>query len=102
MSALTAIILTGLGTYTMRALFILILTETKFPDWWIRTLGYVAPSVMAALVVSMLSDVSGRLVAGIPELSGLTMALIALVIKRNLLLALVLAMVVFWLAREII
>ena len=46
-----AIILTGIGSYIMRAFFIFALARYAFPPLLLRALEYVAPTVMAALVV---------------------------------------------------
>ena len=48
-----AIILTGIGSYAMRAFFIVALARYTFPPTLLRALEYVAPTVMAALVISM-------------------------------------------------
>ena len=48
-----AIILTGIGSYTLRAFFIFALSRYTFPPLLIEALEYVAPTVMASLVISM-------------------------------------------------
>ena len=63
-----AIILTGIGSYAMRAFFILALARYAFPPLLLRALEYVAPTVMAALVISMLTTPEGELAAGPPEI----------------------------------
>ena len=50
-----AIVLTGIGSYAMRAFFIFALARYAFPPILLRALEYVAPTVMAALVISMLT-----------------------------------------------
>ena len=57
----TAIILTGIGSYAMRAFFIFALARYAFPPLLLRALEYVAPTVMAALVISMLTTPEGEL-----------------------------------------
>ena len=54
-----AIILTGMGSYMMRAFFIFALSRYTFPPLLLRALEYVAPTVMAALVISMLTTPQG-------------------------------------------
>ena len=72
-----AILLTGAGSYAMRAFFIFALARYAFPPILLRALEYVAPTVMAALVISMLTTPEGVLAAGLPELLGLLCAAFA-------------------------
>ena len=51
MSLFWGIVLAGIGAYTMRASFVLLLSGVSFPDRVIRILDHVGPAVMAALVV---------------------------------------------------
>ena len=51
---LLTLVLMGVGSYAMRAVFILLLADRTFPPWALQALEYVAPSVMGALVVTML------------------------------------------------
>jgi branched-subunit amino acid transport protein len=90
---LTAIILTGMGSYLMRAFFIFALARYQFPPIMLRALEYVAPTVMAALVVSLLTTPSGELVAGVPEILGLV---------GTHILALLTGMTTFWLVGWIV
>lgn len=71
---LLATVVVGIGTYLMRSSFILALADRDFPPVVREALRYVAPSVMAALVVSLALDgssparwieVSALLVGGI-------------------------------------
>ncbi|MFT6771004.1 MAG: branched-subunit amino acid transport protein, partial [Congregibacter sp.] len=55
MSEFLAIVLAGLGTYLSRAIFIVVLADRSFPPLALRALEYVAPAVMGALIVSMLT-----------------------------------------------
>ena len=73
---LTAIILTGIGSYLMRAFFIFALARYQFPPIMLQALEYVAPTVMAALVVSLLTTPDGELVAA-EELCKLARTLLA-------------------------
>lgn len=99
MKALLAIVITGLGTYGMRALFVVALSQRTFPPLALRALEYVAPAVMGSLVVSMLITPEGTLVLGAPELGGLSAAALVAARTRNHIYALVVAMTVFWLLR---
>ena len=91
-----AIILTGIGSYAMRAFFIFALAKYRFPPLLLRSLEYVAPTVMAALVISMLTTPEGELAAGVPEIVGLCCAAAAAKLTGNHILALLAGMVSFW------
>ena len=97
-----AIVLTGIGSYTMRAFFIFALARYTFPPILLRALEYVAPTVMASLVISMLTTPEGELAAGLPELLGLTCTAIAAKTTGNHILALIAGMGTFWLIGAII
>lgn len=101
MNVLLAIVLTGIGTYAMRAIFLITASKRTFSPTSLRMLEYVAPAVMGALVVSMLIDGTGNLQLGRPELAGLAMAALVAARTRNHILALSAAMTVFWLLRFI-
>ena len=94
---LTAIILTGIGSYFMRAFFIFALARYQFPPIMLQALEYVAPTVMAALVVSLLTTPDGELVAGVPEIVGLIGTAIVAKVTGNHILALITGMSIYWL-----
>ena len=94
---LTAIILTGIGSYLMRAFFIFALARYQFPPIMLQALEYVAPTVMAALVVSLLTTPDGELVAGVPEIVGLVGTAIVAKVTGNHILALITGMSIYWL-----
>ncbi|MEM1404421.1 MAG: AzlD domain-containing protein [Pseudomonadota bacterium] len=96
MSTFLAIVLAGIGTYTSRALFIVALANQRFPPLALKALEYVAPAVMGALIVSMLSTPAGAVLIGAPELSGLSAAALVVWKTRNHIYTLVAAMAVFW------
>ena len=98
----TAIILTGIGSYAMRAFFIFALARYAFPPLLLRALEYVAPTVMAALVISMLTTPEGELAAGPPEILGLVCAALAAKATGNHIFALIAGMGTFWLIGAII
>ncbi|TXS95336.1 AzlD domain-containing protein [Parahaliea maris] len=102
MSALIAIVITGLGTYFSRAVFIIALANRHIPPQLRLAMEYVGPSVMAALVVTMLVTPEGEVALGAPE--GLALLTAALVVwrTRNHLLTIVLAMTVFWSLRAVL
>ena len=88
----------------MRAFFIFALARYAFPPLLLllRALEYVAPTVMAALVISMLTTPEGELAAGPPELLGLFCAAFAAKTTGNHILALIAGMGTFWLIGAII
>ena len=92
-----AIILTGIGSYTLRAFFIFALSRYTFPPLLLQALEYVAPTVMAALVISMLTTPEGALAAGAPEGAGLICAALIARITGNHILSLTAGMASFWL-----
>ena len=92
-----AIILTGIGSYTLRAFFIFALSRYTFPPFLLKALEYVAPTVMAALVISMLTTPEGALDAGIPEAVGLVCAALVAKVTGNHILSLTAGMGSFWL-----
>jgi branched-subunit amino acid transport protein len=71
MMTLLAIVLVGLGTYASRAVFILAFANRKIPASVQRTLQYVAPATLSALIVTMFVDQQGVLTIGTAELAGL-------------------------------
>lgn len=93
---LIAIVLAGVGSYAMRAVFIVLLADAAFPPLAKRALEYVGPAVMGALVVSMLSSSDGTINIGPAELFGLGAAAIVAAKTRNHLMTLLAGMVVFW------
>jgi branched-subunit amino acid transport protein len=96
MSAALAILITGIGTYFSRAVFVLALAQVRFPPLALRALEYVAPSVMGALIVTLLTSPRGEVLIGPPELVGLFVAALTARITRNHVLTLVLSMGAFW------
>ncbi|MEM9384898.1 MAG: AzlD domain-containing protein [Pseudomonadota bacterium] len=96
MSIVVAIVVTGAGTYLMRALFILLLAEREFPALAQRVLGYVAPAVMAALVVSMLVRDGEAQIVGWPALVGLATTVAVASFTRSHVVTLVAAMATYW------
>ena len=102
MTVLLTIFCVGLVGYGMRAIFIVSLAKHSFPPLALRLLEYVAPAVMGALVMTMLTGPEGALVVGMPELSGLILAAVVVARTRNVLAGLLAAMGIFWLLRYLI
>ena len=93
----TAIILTGIGSYIMRAFFIFALARYQFPPIMLQALEYVAPTVMGARVISLLTTADGALAAGLPEIAGLVGTAIVAKISGNHILSLITGMATYWL-----
>ncbi len=96
MTVALAILLTGIGTYLFRALFIVALADRRFPPLAMRALEYVAPAVMGALIVSMLTSPQGEVQIQAPEMLGLAAAALVAWRSRNHTLTLLAAMATFW------
>ena len=96
MSLFWGIVLAGVGAYTMRASFVLLLSGVSFPDRVIRVLDHVGPAVMAALVVTTLTGSEGQLEAG--PLEFLTLAVMSAVTlwRKDLLIGLLAALFIFF------
>ncbi len=93
---LLTIFLMGLGSYAMRAIFILALSGKTFPPLALRALEYVAPAVMAALVMTMLVSPGGDPVPALREVAGLGTAAVVALLTRNHIYVLITAMGVYW------
>jgi branched-subunit amino acid transport protein len=55
------ILLAGVITYTIRLSFILGMERLKFPDWFSRSLRYVPPAVLSAIIVPELASWNGAI-----------------------------------------
>lgn len=90
------IILMGLCSYTMRAIFILALSDKTFPPMALRALEYVAPAVMASLVMTMLVAPGEGSLPAVREVAGLATAAAVALLTRNHIYVLTTAMAVYW------
>lgn len=97
MIAFGAVVLVGIGTFASRALFILGLANRTIPPSVLRTLEYVAPATLAALIAAMLTAETGGVV-GVPELAGLAATIACALRTRNLTVVLVVGMSAYWAA----
>ena len=97
-TALAAVLFVGLVTYAMRAGLILALADAELPSWLLRSLRYVAPSVLAALVVSLVAnpDQANRGVS-LAEIVGVVVAIPVAWRTKNLIVTLAVGMTAFWL-----
>lgn len=96
MNTALAILLSGLGTYAFRVLFIVALAGRRLPPLLLNALEYVAPAVMAALVVGLLLGAEQQAAVGAAELGGLVCAVAVAWKTRNHVATLCVAMLVFW------
>ena len=96
MSDFLAILAVGIGSYVLRSVFILALANRPIPPAVVAALEFVAPAVLAALVVSLLVDSDGRLAGGLPEIVALVAGGFTIWKTRNFLLSAGVGMAVFW------
>lgn len=97
MSTFLAIVAAGLGTYFSRASFILVMANRQIPPNLMLALQYVAPSVLGALVMTMLLGPEGNTSVGAAELAALAAAGAVAWKTKNAIYTLVAGMLVFWL-----
>jgi branched-subunit amino acid transport protein len=96
---LLATIVVGIGTYLMRAGFVVALAEREFPPVVKEALGFVAPGVMAALVVSL--ALGGSEPAGWIEIAALVVGGLVGWRTRSLPWVLVAGMATLWILRAV-
>jgi branched-subunit amino acid transport protein len=99
---LVAIAIVGLGTYFSRALFIVVLANRRIPDPVLVSLQFVAPAVLAALVVALLIDEDGVVAIGIPELAAFAVGGGVAYKTRSHIWTLVAGMTVYWVVRAVL
>ena len=88
----------GLGTFTLRFLFIYLFGKIEMPDWLRRALRFVPAAALAALVFPALTHPSGHLDISLQNfrlLAGLGGALVAWR-TRNVLLTILVGMALLW------
>src|SRR5690606_7247783 len=96
MSDLMVIVVVGVGTYFLRSIFILALAKRTLSPRVLEALAFVGPSVLAALVVSLLVLPDGSLDVGWIEVVALSVGAVVVYRWRNLLLAGASGMTAFW------
>lgn len=96
MSEMLAILAVGAGTYFSRSVFIVALANRRIPPSVVAALDFVAPSVLAALVVSLLVGSDSQIEAGPAELAAFVVGGATVLRTGNFLLAAVLGMATFW------
>lgn len=101
MEALIAIVVVGLGTYLSRSVFVLALANRRIPDHVLVALQFVAPAVLAALVVALLINEDGSVAIGVPELAAFTVGAGVAHRTRNHIYTLIAGMGIFWIVRAV-
>lgn len=101
MTELVAVLAVGLGTYASRGVFIIALANREIPPAILRSLQYVAPAALSALIVALLIDGDGNVALGLPEIAGLVVGGAAAYKTRNHILTLIVGMTVYWVVRAL-
>jgi branched-subunit amino acid transport protein len=102
MTTLIATVIVGVGTYLSRAIFVLALAKRRIPDTVLVSLQFVAPAVLGALVIALLTSDDGSVAIGIPEGVALAVGGFTTYKTRNHILTLIVGMTVFWILRAIL
>lgn len=102
MTAFLATVIVGIGTYLSRAVFILALARRRIPDPVLVALQFVAPAVLGALVIALLTGDDGTVAVGIPEAAALAVGGVVAYKTRSHILTLVVGMAVFWSLRALL
>jgi branched-subunit amino acid transport protein len=102
MTTFVASVIVGIGTYVSRSLFILALAKRRIPDSVVVSLHFVAPAVLSALVITMLTNDDGTVAIGVPELAAFIAGGATVYKTRNHILTLVVGMTVFWVLRALL
>jgi branched-subunit amino acid transport protein len=101
-SELIAVLVVGLGSYLFRSSFILALAHRRIPDQVMVALRFVAPAVMASLVVALMTDSAGNVAIGVPEATAIVVGGAVARATRNHIWTLFAGMTVFWVVRAMV
>lgn len=102
MTAFIATLVVGIGTYLSRAIFILALAKRRIPDGVLLALQFVAPAVLASLVIALLIDDAGSVALGVPEIAALAIGGGVAFNTKNHILTLLAGMTVYWVVRALV
>lgn len=102
MTAFIATLVVGIGTYLSRAIFILALAKRRIPDGVLLALQFVAPAVLASLVIALLIDDTGSVALGVPEIAALAIGGGVAFKTKNHILTLLAGMTVYWVVRALV
>lgn len=83
MTAWFVFVIGGIGTYLMRASFLVFGADVELPTWSRRALKYVAPAVFAAIVAPLVVGSDGLGGLGPPDARVLAATIAALVAWRT-------------------
>ena len=97
MNTVLAIVAAGLGTYFSRASFILVMANRQIPPNVLLALQYVAPSVLGALIMTMLLGPEGDTTVGLAEIAALAVAGAVAWKTKHAIYTLIAGMLVYWL-----
>ena len=97
MNTVLAIVAAGLGTYFSRASFILVMANRQIPPNVLLALQYVAPSVLGALIMTMLLGPEGDTTVGLAEIAALAVAGAVAWKTKPAIYTLIAGMLVYWL-----
>jgi branched-subunit amino acid transport protein len=98
------IIAVGIVTVTLRASFIMLLGHIAMPHSLLRSLRYVPPAVLSALIVPELVAQGGQLAIGWnnPRLIAGVIAAIIAWRTKNVLLTIAVGMIVLWIVQAVL
>jgi branched-subunit amino acid transport protein len=101
-SDLLATVVVGVGSYVLRAVFIVTLAKRRIPEIVLVALEYVGPAVLGALIVALLTDSEGNVQIGVPEVAAFIGGGVVAWRTRSHIWTLIGGMIVCWLARALI
>jgi branched-subunit amino acid transport protein len=101
-SELIAVLVVGLGSYLFRSFFILALAHRRIPDQVLVALNFVAPAVLASLIVALMADSAGDVAIGVPEATALLAGGVVAQRTRNHIWTLFAGMAVYWVVRALL
>jgi len=102
MSELIAVLVVGMGSYLFRSFFILALAHRHIPDQVLIALRFVAPAVMASLIVALMTDSEGNVAIGVPEATALLVGGMVAQRTRNHIWTLLSGMTVYWVMQALV
>lgn len=104
MSPWLIIVMVGLGTYLTRLSFVAIFADSGVPQWLEAPLRYVAPAVIAAIVLPRLVAPEGSVDLTLDNLRWIAgLAAIGVAFKtRSLTLTIVIGMVALWILQALL
>ena len=102
MTVWIVVILAGVATFAMRFIFIGLFGRIAVPDWLERALGYVAPSVLAAITVPAVMTSGGSIELWMPFLPAAIIGGLTAWATRSIGVAIVVGLGALWLLRAVL